>query len=1486
MKKYILLSLLLALPMTKAIAENIEVTGFDGPTWYNYIAQVPEGVNQEIFDYVLDGIFEGSGTSDAPFLIKTPEQLAWIAYQVNVKGEQFFGKSFRLAANIDLTKRNENGDQVLWVPIGLGDNTHEFWGSIDNPNNYVIYKMLIRAKSTETTSYFGLFGNLMSSVTGIILEDAEIEITEIQDEYYAGLLCGRMTSSNMIEYWYDYQGGEHQTNNGVGIAKVKNCLIQGNSRITACGNSNQPYVGGLVGWFSTGKVNYSPELSSCIVRLENMTLNGTGTIIAGGVVGNMSGKILYDCHTVLKEMNVSGLSEEDASYIGGVAGGCVNSSTLDNTVKFCTSSGDITVKDNSKVYMGGIMGFNTYHSKISLFYDASAVTLTGGHTVGGLLGYGNPRNRTGYSNDNLTPENCVYNGYINGEDATYVGGLFGYLDFGEKADANILSNTAFNYFCGTMKKPKNSEYYGVIMGYANNLKNIKQICHFGYDRCACDMQTNGQGLDLSWQTSSFVPPRPKEGEYSNYRNGVLHPTSASGSEGQNLCFYDNYAICDIPFHITNDWNTYYKATDVTVDFTIEDFRNKSTGEKVASFTVPDNVTCVKVDGKHLYPLDPGEVVVSVKWNGLQRKVHLDITYGKDWEGGKNEVFDGGDGTEVNPFIIHNADQFYSASRIKNKPGVYLKLASDIFFNTHLLQENGTPRTNARKWVPIDFQANLDGNGKTIYGVYVNMDGLADGETLGMFNNFYGTVKNLAIVDSNVSTNDASYYGTSTGLLCGTLKDGASVTNCLFHGRVSADNFCGGIAGLCDNNTSITDCFASVHITWPEQGSHPSGAGGICYSTPATLERCISTGRVEKFIWDYGLSENSLVRNACYFDIQMQAGKKYQSQIIQESAMTTDELVNNDLMGGFSAWQQDEECYPMLSTFADTPYGKLLVMPIYFDKPDGSDCYDADRAGDVNYIFEFPTKNVTWSALHDDTYIDVINDCGAASIVEKTNDGVEILMAEAENVESQCTRARRTLPLNTRTGLTSFRFKDPVAQRAAEAAFDKEAPIGTLTLRELVEAKKNDFAVFNREAKRIAGVEPYGLQWFPEFRYFTATTKLEEGMLSGLDELSELQLPKKLKTIDTNAFNGCDSLKEITLPATFTTLNEGGLFGSGIKDVLVNPKHETMESIDGALFDMDYDGKRHLVAYPPGRGEADATISTHFEYIDDYAFYKIPELRNIYIDNCLPEGNLVLSVGDYPIIHESANDKMHIFVNDGSYDSRLFSQYINDFYWGDEYYDVDHLHIYYPLNMTSAGWATLYIGFPTQLPEGFNAYVVKEMDEQEHQVTLKNIGRVIPGTFPVVIKNADTDNLKPGVYPLTRWEGAISDDIVKYDNRLVGTYIGQEGKWGIKTNQETSITGGTLTLGRNSQGVVGFFKYNGEVVPPYRAYLTFNTITDEAKGYSFIIDDTIDDMTTLVQRPMSNAQQSANVYDIMGRPLQGKPTRRGIYISNGKKVVVK
>lgn len=1462
MKKIILMSLMLALTIMNANAYEA-LAGFDGPTW----------------DAYTEAITEGSGTESSPYLIKTAGQLAQLAFEVN-NGDSKEGQYYQIAADISLNKR-ENGERVLWVPIGL-DESHAFSGTLKNPDGFVITDMRINVNSTETTGNFGLLGYLKGTVDGVRLAGSSEIVLNGSGNYNAGLLCGVMYTES----------------------HVSKCNVE-DSYITGKNLNGNVCVGGLVG-ISLVNVDYLGEhgrLSSCIVK-TTLSLEGDGTkgVTAGGVVGANYGKIL-DCHAFV-EMTATNFSTSVDSYLGGIIG-----QVGGGPVKYCSASGNIKAGTGMHALTGGAFGKVATvipQYDIKLDYCVTAATISGGHTLGGLIGYCYViRSLNVNMNSNFSGS------FVDAGDAAYAGGLIGHLEYKREMNGRedfwLGEGSFVNGFCGTMKRPKSMMNYGVILGHTSYVPeaNFSKMAgyYFYYNHRMCDYQLNGNGYAMR-QAIAYGGSLPDEDGYGTW--GISYGIGETGSlenpsdcalynevteDRLVMCNIDNYRLCALLFYITNDKKTTYKATDVTTDFCLDDLMNSTTGDRVCIFTVPDNLSCVRVEDKNVYPLDPGEVVVTMKWNGLERKIHLDITYGLDWTGGSSEHFDNvhysngspddrfaahnADGSAEKPYLIHHAEQLNGLlSSSYNKAGVHVKLACDLFFNTHLLKTDGTPREDAIPWNPRDFLAHLDGNGKTIYGVYVDKSSLGDGESLGFFNCLYGTVKNLAIVDSNVSTNEVSNPNSSVGLLCGTLKEGASVSNCLFHGRVNASSYCGGIAGRADaSNTSITDCFANVHVTFPTTGSSTYTASGICTNSPATMEYCLSTGRVENFIYRYGISEGA--GTTCHYDKQMMAGDDFNQTIGSKTA----EILSSKLMGGSNAWQQDDERYPMLKTFANTPYGKLLNMPVLFDDTDER----TDRAGDVNYIFEFPYENVSWSALHDQTYIDVINDCGAASIVERTDDDVEILIAQAENVESQCTKAMRTLPLNLRSGITSFRFKDPIAKSAAFAAFNHEAPEDVITLRELATATTDDFDVFNREAT--------GLQWFPEFRYFTNIKTLQEGMLSGLDQLCELELPKKLTTIEKNSFNGCSSLDSITMPKTFSTLEEGALYGSGIKNLLVHYQHPNMESIDGALFQNCSDGK-HLVAYPPGRGEESATISTVFHYIDDYAFYKIPNLKNVYIDNCLPEGNYVDATdNEIPIVPEEGTDILEIYVNDGSYGSiggtegsMLFPKYEDEnSFWG--YYYEGHLHIYYPLNMTSAGWATLYIGFPTRLPEGFNAYVVSVCDDDAKIAKLKNIGRVIPKTTPVVIKN--TAGLAPGIYPLTRWEGTLPS-VPKYTNRFVGTYIGQEGgKFGIDVNQETSITGGVLTLGRNSKGVVGFYKYNGTVLPPYRAYLTTNTLIEGAKGFTFVIDDTIDETPTAIQNaPSLRKEQSSVYYDMTGRALQGIPTRPGVYIRNGKRFVVK
>ena len=78
-----------------------------------------------------------------------------------------------------------------------------------------------------------------------------------------------------------------------------------------------------------------------------------------------------------------------------------------------------------------------------------------------------------------------------------------------------------------------------------------------------------------------------------------------------------------------------------------------------------------------------------------------------------------------------------------------------------------------------------------------------------------------------------------------------------------------------------------------------------------------------------------------------------------------------------------------------------------------------------------------------------------------------------------------------------------------------------------------------------------------------------------------------------------------------------------------------------------------------------------------------------------------------------------------------------------------------------------------------------------------------------------------------------------------------------------------------------------MIPPYRAYLTTNTVIEGAKGFTFVIDDTIDETPTAIPNaPSLREKQSSVFYGMTGRALQGTPIRPGVYIRNGRRFVVK
>ncbi len=98
----------------------------------------------------------------------------------------------------------------------------------------------------------------------------------------------------------------------------------------------------------------------------------------------------------------------------------------------------------------------------------------------------------------------------------------------------------------------------------------------------------------------------------------------------------------------------------------------------------------------------------------------------------------------------------------------------------------------------------------------------------------------------------------------------------------------------------------------------------------------------------------------------------------------------------------------------------------------------------------------------------------------------------------------------------------------------------------------------------------------------------------------------------------------------------------------------------------------------------------------------------------------------------------------------------------------------------------------------------------------------------------------------------------------------------------------LTLGRENQlgtGYVGFWTYSGTNIPAHRVYIDAALLGDEneANGFTLNFDGNTD---TVEKVAVENINADNAWYNLQGMQLKNAPVSQGIYIHNGKKVVVK
>lgn len=145
----------------------------------------------------------------------------------------------------------------------------------------------------------------------------------------------------------------------------------------------------------------------------------------------------------------------------------------------------------------------------------------------------------------------------------------------------------------------------------------------------------------------------------------------------------------------------------------------------------------------------------------------------------------GAGTQSDPYLILNPIQLNQLRNFLNQEGVYFKLMADIDLTEFLEDENPD-----QGWQPVGtksapFKGILDGNGKTISGLWINRSNTS---YVGLFGYCNGaTIKNLTINDAEINGN------TYVGVISGYDEDG-DVSNCILSGKVHSVEYVGGCTG--------------------------------------------------------------------------------------------------------------------------------------------------------------------------------------------------------------------------------------------------------------------------------------------------------------------------------------------------------------------------------------------------------------------------------------------------------------------------------------------------------------------------------------------------------------------------------------------------------------------------------------------------------------------------------------------------------------------
>jgi hypothetical protein len=196
---------------------------------------------------------------------------------------------------------------------------------------------------------------------------------------------------------------------------------------------------------------------------------------------------------------------------------------------------------------------------------------------------------------------------------------------------------------------------------------------------------------------------------------------------------------------------------------------------------------------------------------------------------------------------------------------------------------------------------------------------------------------------------------------------------------------------------------------------------------------------------------------------------------------------------------------------------------------------------------------------------------------------------------------------------------------------------------------------------------------------------------------------------------------------------------------------------------------------------------------------------------------------------------------------------------------------------SQEYGSVNLPYDVLLPEGATAYAVTATSAKDNKATLTQIataGEVVAANTPMLIRRTDNTHT---LFALNAGTGAAKTATSNLLKGTYGTTIDNQSNYYVLGINNTAIS-------PSIKGKLGFWRSSNSKIGIWRAYIDLGSAaTANAKGFVLSFDN--DTPTGISQ--IENVGDSIHTpwYTLDGRQSDTKPSQRGIYIHNGKKIII-